>query len=420
MLVILVLVVAVLLIFVIWSKSQPPTQAPLDLRLESLPRGDSPLIASSESQYTSAGHSEDDCPLLPISQVELTAFVLGCLHDHNAMSCYIGGEECSLLPLSLTGDLLTAMPLDFAYDGEARRKTFKLISIREPHKLKLQPRERDLVLVRLGLKHAIPLSICYFDKSGKEAKDEELTPIREEGEFLFCQSEEADPITKIRIQWIGDVEGPFGKLDVSEAQLRGFASDLIASGESQLRLEGLFLSDSLGTDDHLATLMRLAGDSDIRVREAVADATRQHTERIRKTVMRKTYTFVNPNQNPRSFELLETLAQETRRLSERRRHTPWETIPARRRRRSWNVCFSIQRRKSGERRITQRDDSWNRRGSPPHTKRRYERRRRKSRGLDPEGVQKRRRLRLPEGRDERGKTHKHRALPRAAARSAAP
>ena len=242
--------------------------------------------------------------------MELTAFVLGCLHDHNAMSCYIGGEECSLLPLSLTGDLLTAMPLDFAYDGEARRKTFKLILIREPHKLKLQPRERDLVLVRLGLKHAIPLSICYFDKSGKEAKDEGLTPVREEGEFLFCQSEGADPITKIRIQWIGDVEGPFGKLDVSEAQLRGFASDLIASGESQLRLEGLFLSDSLGTDDHLATLMRLAGDSDIRVREAVADATRQHTERIRKTVMRKTYTFVNPNQNPRSFELLETLAQD--------------------------------------------------------------------------------------------------------------
>jgi hypothetical protein len=64
MLAILVLVVAVLLIFVIWSKSQLPTQAPLDLRLESLPKGDSPLIASSESQHIGTGHSEDDCPFI--------------------------------------------------------------------------------------------------------------------------------------------------------------------------------------------------------------------------------------------------------------------------------------------------------------------------------------------------------------------
>ena len=67
---------------------------------------------------------------------------------------------------------------------------------------------------------------------------------------------------------------------------------------------------SLGTADYLATLVRVADDPDIRIREAVADGTRGQTERIHKTVMRRTYTFLDPNQNPRVFALLKTLAKD--------------------------------------------------------------------------------------------------------------
>jgi hypothetical protein len=303
--VVLVLAAAVLLIVVIWLNNQPPI--PSSETIASIPSEPIAPIASSESQSTGAEYLEDDSsPFSSTSEEELTAFIEECLRDHNGMSCYIRGEGHSLLPLSLNGDRLTAMPL---YENDPRRKTLKLNSIREPRVDELKPSEGNLALVRLGLKHRIPLSICYLDESGRRDEgDEELIPLREEDEFLICQSEEGDSLTKIRIQWIDGVQLPFGELDVSETQLRAFRSDLLDSGESSLRLDGLFLSESLGTDEHLATLRRLAEDPDIRAREAVADATRQHTERISKTVLRKRYTFVGPNQNPQVFALLKTLA----------------------------------------------------------------------------------------------------------------
>ena len=53
-----------------------------------------------------------------------------------------------------------------------------------------KPREEDLALLRLGLKHKIPLSICYLDESGKREEGEEgeeLTPLREENELSDLQ-----------------------------------------------------------------------------------------------------------------------------------------------------------------------------------------------------------------------------------------
>lgn len=77
-----------------------------------------------------------------------------------------------------------------------------------------------------------------------------------------------------------------------------------------MRLEGLSLSESFGADEHIAALLELATDPNAEIRGAIADATRQHTTRIRRTVSRKTYTFLDMNQNPRIFEVLTKLTED--------------------------------------------------------------------------------------------------------------
>ena len=77
-------------------------------------------ISSSEAEYTGAEYLDDDTSQFsPISEDELTAFIQECLRDHNGMECYILGVGHFLLPLSLNGDRLTAMPL---YEDDPRRR----------------------------------------------------------------------------------------------------------------------------------------------------------------------------------------------------------------------------------------------------------------------------------------------------------
>jgi hypothetical protein len=117
-------IVVVTVVLIVLLKAREQTSPALEI--ESL----SFAVPSDHKRAVSLS-DDDSSPFPAVPPEELAAFIRNCLRDHHAMSCWIGREEQTLVPLSLIGDQLTATPLNFSSEGNHRRKTFRLTLIRE-------------------------------------------------------------------------------------------------------------------------------------------------------------------------------------------------------------------------------------------------------------------------------------------------
>lgn len=131
-----------------------------------LPHDQGWLATLASSPY--AGCLPDDAKSASsIADGKVAEFVRKCIADHNAMTCHIREEQHFLLPLSLDGDRVVAMPLGL---GFRQSKILKLSSIQEPRIDELRPSDENIELIRFAAKHFMPVSISYIDELGTSVK----------------------------------------------------------------------------------------------------------------------------------------------------------------------------------------------------------------------------------------------------------